>query len=74
MPDALIGAVVQVLEQTFPICRKRAVINGKAVVLRCDVALVRTRDTNRLVMSAMTVLELVGLGACLSAHEHPSVI
>ena len=44
--------------------RKCIVINGKAVVLRCHKALVSAWNAYGLVMTAVTVLKLVCLGAC----------
>ena len=62
--DTLVRAVVHVHEQRFPVGRQRLVIDGIAVILRSDEALRATNTLHRLVVRAVTVFQLVGLGTC----------
>ena len=67
VPDALVGAIVHIDEERFPVCRQRAVVHRIAVVLRGDEAALRTHHPYRLVMAAVTVLQLIDLRpACLA--------
>ena len=62
MADSLVRTVVHVHEQRFPIFRQRLVVNGIAVILRSDETLRATHALHRLVMRAMTIFQLIGLG------------
>ncbi len=66
---SLIGAIVQIYEQGFPVGRHRVVVNCKSMVLRCYEALVRTRHDYRLVMPTMTIFKLENLRSGRTSHK-----
>ena len=58
MADAFVGAVVHIDEQRFPIGRQCRGINGITMILTCDEAFVGTYKLYRLVVTAVTILQL----------------
>ena len=61
--DTLVGAVVHVNKQRFPIGRKGAGIYSITMILACNVALRCAYLLYGLVMAAMTVFQFICLGA-----------
>ena len=79
---AFVGAVVHVDEKRFPVGRQRRGIDGIAMILACDEATGGAHKLHRLVMTAMTILQLVCLCTCspcqelvaeTDAHEGPHI-
>ena len=60
---AFVGAVVHVYEQGLPLGGQSVVVDCEAVVLRCHKAAIGAHLAHRLVMAAVAVFELVGVGA-----------
>ena len=60
--DTLVGAVVHIYEEGLPVGRQRIGIYGIAMILGSDEALGATHTLNGLVVTAVTVLQLVCLG------------
>ena len=80
--DAFVGAVVHVHEQRFPVGRQGRGIDGITMILTCDEAFGGTYMLHRLIMTAMTILQLVRLCTCCpcqeliaktDAHEGPNI-
>ena len=69
MLHSLIRLVIQVDEERFPFCRKCFIVNGIAMILRSDEGPVGPHLQDRLVVAAVPILELVGLGASGKRHE-----
>src|SRR5882724_10780817 len=61
--QAFDGLVVEIDVRDLDIFRQRRRIDGKAVVLRCDLDLARLEIFDRVVRAAMTELQLEGLAA-----------
>ena len=67
MFNALIRPVVHIDEQRFPIFRQRSVVHCITMILRSDEATLRAHHTHRLVVTAMTLFQLVYLcSSCLA--------
>ena len=69
VPDALVGSVVQVDKERFPVRRQRRRIHGISVVLGGNVAAVRAHAAHGLVVAAMAVRQLERLRARRQGHE-----
>ena len=63
MANTLVGAVIHIDEKRFPILRQRIVVHRIAMILRGDEAAFRTHHAHRLIMTAMSVFQLVYLGS-----------
>src|SRR5689334_24638530 len=63
MANALVGPVVEVAEPRLPLARQGLLVHREAVVLGGDEAARGSHAAARLVLTAMTELELVGVGA-----------
>ena len=63
MADTLVGGIVHIDEELLPVLVQRARIDGVAVVLRGDEALLRAHHAHRLVVAAVAVLQLIDRGA-----------
>lgn len=63
MPDALIGAIVHIDEQRFPVFRQRVVVYGVTMILGGDETTLSTHHAHRLVMAAVSIFQFVYLGA-----------
>ena len=61
--DTLVGGIVHIDEELLPVLVQRARIDGVAVVLRGDEALLRAHHAHRLVVAAVAVLQLIDCGA-----------
>ena len=61
--DTLVGSIIHIHKQRFPISAKSFVVYSKAMVLRRDEATVGAHLTHRLIMAAVAILQLVGLCA-----------
>ena len=69
VPDALVGSVVQVDKERFPVCRQRGRVHGISVVLGRNVTPVRAYAAHGLVVAAVTVRQLESLRAGRQGHE-----
>ena len=67
--DSLVGAVVHVYEEWFPVGWQCIGIHSIAVVLGGDEALGAAHALNGLVVTAVAVLQLIGLGACGTGQQ-----
>src|SRR5437870_5541999 len=63
VPYAFVRAVVEILEPRRPARGQRPLVHGMTVVLGRDVAARRAHHGARLVLAAVSELELVGVGA-----------
>src|SRR2546425_3711053 len=63
VPYAFVRAVVEILEPRRPAGGQRPLVHGIAMVLGRDVAARRAHHGARLVLAAVSELELVGVGA-----------
>ena len=62
MADALVGAVVHIYEERLPVGTHAAVVYSKTMVLRGDEATVSAHLTHRLVVTAVTIFQLLNCG------------
>ena len=69
MAYALVGPVVEVDEMGFPFFVKCLGVNSKSVILGCNVAVVAAAEPDRLIVSSMSVFELVGGSSGSKAHQ-----
>ena len=69
MADAFVGAVVHIHKPRFPVGSEGLVVNRESVVLRGDEAAVRADHTYRLVMTAVPVLQFIGVGTPGSGEQ-----
>src|SRR3989344_6876076 len=70
-----IRTIVGIHKTFLPPCGKRVGVHCKAVILRCDVAPLRSRINARLILRAMAIFQFVGLcprseGEQLIAEAH----
>src|SRR4029453_13497542 len=64
MADALVSPVIGVGEPRLPTRRQRLAVDRITVILRGDVAAIRSHLFARLVLAAMSELQLVGVAPC----------
>ena len=69
MAYALVGPVVEVDEMGFPFFVKCLGVNSKSVILGCNVAVVAAAEPDRLIVSSMSVFELVCGSTGSKAHQ-----
>ena len=69
MAYALVGPVVEVDEMGFPFFVKCLGVNRNSVILGCNVAVVAAAEPDRLIVSSMSVFELVGGSSGSKAHQ-----
>ena len=62
MPDALVGTVVHIDEQRFPVGPQCIIIYCITVVLAGNETTFRSHHAHRLVMTAMTVFQFIDDG------------
>ena len=67
--NTLVRAVVHIYEERLPVRGQRRSIYGKTVILTGDVALRRANLLNRLVMTTMTILQLICLGTGSTSQQ-----
>eukprot|EP00906_Rhabdomonas_costata_P037803 RCo053333 len=65
----LVGLVIRVDEELLPVGGKGVVVHRKAVVLRCDVAVSRSKINAGLVHPSIAVLHLVSLCTCCQSKK-----
>src|SRR5574344_1743480 len=64
MADTFIRTVVHVNKQFIPITSKSLCVNSITMVLTCDITLLCTNKTNRLIMTTMTILKFIYISTC----------
>ena len=75
MANALVGAVVHVGEERFPVVAQCGIIDSESMILACDEAAVGASHAYGLIVASVSILEFVGLcstglGKELVAHTY----
>ena len=65
MAYALVGAVVHVDEEGFPVGGKRLGVDGETMVLRSDEAAICSGQTHRLVVAAVAIFDPIKSSAAI---------
>ena len=63
MFHSLIGTVVNVDEERFPVDSQGIIIYRKTMILRSNISFIRTRLKNRLIMAPVSIFQLIGISA-----------
>jgi len=63
MPDTFIGTIIGITEPGLPSFRECPAVNSKTMILRSDITTLGSFLYTRLILTAVTEFEFIGIGS-----------